>query len=99
MIRGTTPTLKFRLSINCDDLTLLSVAFAQGGKVILEKSLDQCGLEGNTVCVTLSEEDTLLLDCNQAVEIQIRAGCGNTRLASRIIRESVGRILKDGCLE
>lgn len=99
MIRGTTPTLVFRLSIDCSALTILNIAFAQGGRIVLEKNLEQCSLDGNTASVTLTEEDTLLFDCNKKVEIQVRAGCGKTRLASRVIVEDVGRILKDGCLE
>lgn len=99
MYRGTTPTLKFTLPFSCDDITLCSVAFAQGGNVVLEKRLDDCSLEGNVISVTLTEEDTLLLDCKSNVEIQLRIACGETKLASNIIKTGVGRILKDGCLE
>lgn len=99
MIRGTTPTLVFRTSIDCSKLTLLNIAFAQNGKIVLEKNLSQCNIDGNTASVTLTEEDTLLFDYKKKVEIQVRAGCGSTRLASRIIVEDVGRILKDGVLD
>ena len=99
MYRGTTPTLKFTLPFSCDDITLCSVAFAQDGNVVLEKELHDCNMQGNVISVTLTEDDTLALDCRSHVEIQLRVGCGETRLASNIIKVGVGRILKDGCLE
>ena len=100
MYRGTTPTLIFTLPFDCSNITKLNIAFAQDEKVILEKELDSCDLNGKTLSVTLTEEDTLLFDCKKrCVEIQLRIGCGESRLASKIIKTSVDRILKDGCLD
>ena len=99
MYRGTTPTLNFTLPFECRNITALSVAFAQEEKVVLEKAYEDCVLEGNKISVTLTEDDTLLLDCKKReVEIQLRVGCGSSRLASKIIKTSVDRILKDGWL-
>ena len=99
MIRGTTPTFIFELPFDCSELTACSVAFAQDGKVLVEKVLTECEKSGNTLTVTLSEEETLLFDCTKRIaEIQIRGGCGKKRLASDILVVNVGRILKDGCL-
>lgn len=100
MYRGTTPTLTFTLPFDCSNITALSVAFAQNEQVVFEKVYKDCVLDGNKVVVTLAEEDTLLLDCHKReVEIQLRVGCGASKMASRIIKTSVDRILKDGCLE
>lgn len=106
MYRGTTPTLTFTLPFSCDQLSVVSIAFAQKkmpyakeAEVVLEKALCDCQMNGNTLALTLSEEDTLALDCHYLVEIQLRAKVGDVTMASEIITESVGRILKDGCLE
>ena len=99
MIRGTTPTLTFTLPFDCSTLTKANIAFAQNGHVVLEKDLTECTVDGNTLTLTLSENDTLQLNSNhKVVEIQIRAAVGETRLASNIVQTTVNRILKDGCL-
>ena len=100
MYRGTTPTFTFRLPFACEQITVLNLCFAQQGQVVLEKELPDCTAEGNRVQVTLTEEETLLFDDKKGmVEMQLRVGCGNTRLASNIMRVSVERILKEGCLQ
>lgn len=106
MYRGTTPTLTFTLPFPCDQLSIVSIAFAQkkpnyakDAEIVLEKTLCDCQMNGNTLTLTLTEEDTLALDCHCLVEIQLRAKVGDVTMASEIITESVGRILKDGCLE
>lgn len=100
MRRGTTPTLTFELPFHCGLITALNIAFAQEEEVVLEKGLDDCVVNENTLEVTLTEDDTLALDCKKRyVEIQLRVGCGKTKKASNIIKTPVDRILKDGCLE
>ena len=100
MYRGTTPTLVFTLPFDCSNITRLNIAFAQNEIVILEKTLEDCTVDGKTLSVTLTEEDTLLFDCHKrCVEIQLRVACSESRLASKIIKTSVDRILKDGCLD
>lgn len=99
MFRGTTPTFTFTLPFECNQITALSVCFAQKKEVVLEKELGNCSVKDKTVSVTLTEEKTLLFQHEKgAVEIQLRVGCGDARLASNIILVSVERILKDGCL-
>lgn len=98
MIRGTTPTLNFTLPFACSTITACSIAFAQDEDIVLEKTLGDCQTNGNTLSVELTEEETLLLDSRKVLEIQVRCACGEAKLASQIIRDDVGRILKDGCL-
>ena len=100
MYRGTTPTVTFTLPFDSSCITALNLCFAQLGKVVLEKDLTDCVGEGNTLRVVLAETETLLFNANNGmVEMQLRIGCGETRMASNIMRVSVERILKDGCLE
>ena len=100
MYRGTTPTLTYTLPFAGDQITVLNLCFDQQGEIVLEKSLEDFKVDGKTLQVKLTEEDTLLFDAQKAmVEMQLRVGCGETRMASNIMRVSVERILKDGCLE
>ena len=100
MYRGTTPTITFTLPIDGSSLTALNLCFAQKGEILLEKNLTDCVLEGNTLRVTLTEQETLQFAADRGmVEMQLRVGCGATKMASNIMRVSVERILKDGCLE
>ena len=99
MYRGTTPTLTFTLPIAGKSITALNLSFAQKGQLLLEKTLADCLVEDTALQVTLTEQDTLLFDDKQGmVEMQLRVGCGKTKMASNIMRMSVERILKDGCL-
>ena len=100
MYRGTTPTITFTLPVDGGSITALHLSFAQKGEILLEKGLKDCLLEGNTLQVGLTEQETLLFDAaGPMVEMQLRVGCGATKMASNIMRVSVERILKDGCLE
>lgn len=99
MYRGTTPELKFELPFNASELTLLSIAFEQEGRVIIEKKLADCECSGKTVSVKLSEADTLEFNHNAKLNMQLRCGIGDKRIASDIISTSVGRILKEGELQ
>lgn len=100
MIRGTTPTHTFTLPFDSTGITKLSIAYAQGGRVVLEKTLPDCNIKGNVITVSLTEEDTLKFDSNKAMaEIQLRLGFGDSRMASQVMHITTERILKDGCLE
>lgn len=100
MYRGTTPTFIFKLPFAADQITALNLCLAQQGQAVLEKTLPDCVVEADSVQVTLTEEETLLFDSKKGmVEMQLRVGCGKTRLASNIMQVCVERILKDGCLE
>lgn len=100
MYRGTTPTITFTLPFETSRITALNLCFAQQGEVILEKERAVCKTEGNTLQVSLTEAETLLFDDRKGmVEMQLRVGCGDARMASNIMQVSVEQILKDGCLE
>lgn len=99
MRRGTTPTLTFILPFDAGSITALSIAFAQGGKLILEKGLEDCAASGTKLILELSEADTLAFSNDELyVEIQLRAGIGSRRIASHIIHTTCSRILRDGFL-
>ena len=103
MTRGTTPTHSFTIPFVDPNINLVSIAYAQGGSIVLEKTADDCTIAvgGTTTTITtkLSENDTLLFKSGM-VEIQLRLGDSNgERFASKIIRTPCDSILKDGVLE
>ena len=97
MFRGTTPTLKFTLPFAVDQLECAWVTLAQNKTVIIDKAMNECTCSDNAITVTLTQEETLKLDCNCRTEIQIRAKTVDGKaLASRIFTVETERILKDG---
>ena len=99
IIRGTTPTLEFVLPFDAGTLVDAYVTISQNNVVMVDKPLTVCRCDGQKLSVTLTQEETLMLDCNCISEIQIRA---KTRagdvIASNIIRASTSRILKEGVI-
>ena len=99
MYRGTTPTFTFTLPFESSQITSLNLCFVQWGEIVLEKTLSDCRPDGNTLQIDLTEAETLQFDAGKGmVEMQLRVGCGDARMASNIMIVSVERILKDGCL-
>ena len=97
--RGTTPTISYRLPFAADQLAEASIAVAQNGKVALEKMMDECILEGDTITAELSQQDTLKLDAQQLAEVQLRVRTlAGEALATDPVVVTVGRILRDGVI-
>ena len=70
---GTTPTHKFTLPIDTENVSLARVIYAsKSGSPLIVKDTDECKLEGNTISVRLTQEDTLALDNEKAVVVQLR---------------------------
>lgn len=97
MRRGTTPTITFSLPFNVNTVRNVEVYFAQNDELVLEKSMDECVLSGTTLAVTLSQADTLLLDDEEKLQIQVRFVFTDGSVdATEIIKGKVKEILKDG---
>ena len=99
MIRGTTPTLEFTIPFDTSLLAEAFVTLSQNRTVVIDKPLEDCRCDDRKLSVTLTQEETLKLDCNCKAEIQIRARTtdGNA-IASDIITVNTERILKDGVI-
>lgn len=103
MRRGTTPTLTFTLPFDGDNITKLSIAFAQKlhndkSSIIFTKVLSDVEIDDYDVSVTLSEDETLKLREDIPLEIQMRCAVGTSRLASNILKVDVRKIIQDGKL-
>lgn len=73
MYRGTTPTIEVTLDFDASNLEALYATFKQCDEVVFEKTLDDCELNGNVVSFTLTQEETLQLQCKNCVYMQLRA--------------------------
>lgn len=99
MYRGTTPTLTFTLPIEAATITALHIALAQCGRVVASRSLADVEAEGNEITATLTEAETLALHEGCDLQIQLRVGVDETRMASQIFDVPVERILQEGKLD
>lgn len=84
MYRGTTPTFTFTLPIECETISMLSVAFKQGGELLFERGLPDVTMSGNVLSCTLTEEETLQLrgDTEGRVGQAVRRRCQGHRAGS-----------------
>ena len=98
MRRGTTPANVFMVDVDLRDAVKLYVTYKQGGKTIIEKTIDDVEITEESVSVELTQADTLKFK-NGEVQMQIRARLPDgTALASDIMTASVSAILKDGAI-
>ena len=97
MKRGTTPTHTFTLPFDVSVIEKARVLYSQGEELKLTKT--DCVLDGNTLTVKLTQEDTFKLDCGKFVDIQLRVLTpGGDALNSDIIRVAVDRCLENEVL-
>ena len=95
MRRGTTPKHTFTLPFDTDTLSKVRIIYAQDEIPVLIR--DDATLDGNTVEVKLTQEETLKFNEQKGVEIQLRAitADGEDAIASDIMRVSVKRLLEN----
>ena len=72
MIRGTTPRLVFAFKYTVDFVKVLRITFKQNGETKVEKTEKDVTFEENKIILKLSQEDTLGLNENVVVEIQLK---------------------------
>lgn len=105
MIRGTTPTHTFTLPNDLKALTIsaLYITYAQYGKTVLEKTLEDVKITDGVIACTLTQADTLAFKavdqycgCDKvAIQVRMKTSDG-TAMASDIMRIPVQDVLKDG---
>lgn len=99
MRRGTTPTHTFKSPVDLTDAVELFMTYRQGGKTIIEKSLDDIEVEPEQLVIHLSQTDTLAFSTIGDVEIQCRARyASGDAIASNIITIKACKILKEGVI-
>ena len=99
MRRGTTPTHIFKTKVDLTEATEMFITYEQDGETVVEKSIEDITIEPEQLTVTLSQTDTLAFSTLGEVEIQCRVKMpAGEVLASQIIKQPVGRILKEGII-
>jgi hypothetical protein len=75
------------------------IVYAQSEEEIFRKTASQCHMEGNTLSVELTQEETFLFDCRKKVQIQVRVLTTEGKaLASNIITKDVAKCLSNEVL-
>ncbi len=101
IIRGTTPTNRFRLPEELHGIrfALVRITYEQGGRVLINRELENCLPTDGRIEVTLTQEETLALRDERDVEVQVKfktlAGTEETVFASKIQRIPVGKSLSE----
>ena len=106
MIRGTTPTLTFKLPVTPSELDACYISFYQEvyenytytNRRYVEKNLSDCTLDdgAQTISITLTQSDTLAFDPERPVLYQLRFRVGNDAYATAMASFTIGDVLKTG---
>lgn len=95
-VRGTTPTIIFRLPFNTNTIRKCEIYFGQLCWLFTKTGTD-CRMEEDRIQVTLSQAETLQLVAGKTLKMQLRLVFTNGNVgASKIIRSRVEEIIKDG---
>lgn len=95
--RGTTHKFEFDLGADLSNVSHVWVTFSQFGTEKFTKDLDDITIDGNTIKVNLTQEDTLSLKPNIKVWIQTRYKLNNDDAEiTETIKRDVKDCLKDG---
>ena len=99
MIRGTTPTFIFNLPFDVSNIKSAYITIKSRGTEV-EKAVTDCSLNGTTITVKLTQEETLALPESQIAGVQLRVLTNdNDALASDVFPIKVEEILKEGVIE
>ncbi len=96
MIRGSSPTFSFLLPSCAGDFSEINIVFMQRELTVLDFPKSKLTLDGNTVSLTMTEQESLSFEDGIPAEVQIRLVTEDrTVLLSEIRRIHVGRRFPD----
>lgn len=78
--QGTTPEQCFELPFSTDLLEKISITYVQKEEVVLIKRLEDCQLRDNYITVSLTQQETLLLNPEEIVTVQIKLKTVNSEI-------------------
>lgn len=97
--RGSTPLHTFTLPVEAESVRTVKITYAQDDTVVLAKKSPDVTVSGNKASVRLTQEDTIRLDQEKRVQIQVRVLTINgDSLPSEIITTTVLCLLDDEVL-
>lgn len=70
---GGTPRHEFTVPFDVSLLKQFKVTYSQKDKIVLEKHIEDFNINGNTLSIVLTQEETFLFDDDANIEIQARA--------------------------
>lgn len=70
--RGATPRYRFKIPLDASLVEDVIITFAQNDIEVFRKETVDCAFEGCFVKIRLSQEETLMLDSEIPVQIQIK---------------------------
>lgn len=73
MRRGTTPTHTFQLPVDASLLDEVKITYVQKDKEVLTKYKRDCKVNGSSISVTLTQEETLRFSQYCVCHVQVRA--------------------------
>jgi hypothetical protein len=79
MFRASTPTQKFTFEFNVNQFVDKILITYKQDKIVLEKTLEDCTIDGNSISYTLTQEETNLFSAN-SVRIQVRLKSKNGKV-------------------
>ena len=95
MIPFTTPKHTFRLGFSASLIEEARIVYQQNGEVVLEKTLDDCTKDGNSLILKLTQAETGLFRNNMKVSVQIHLRTTDGEVvATKPKRIDVDEILK-----
>lgn len=97
--RGTTHSFEFDMETDLSEVSVMWVTLSQNGIERVTKETEDVVIDGQTIKVNLTQEDTLALKPNRTAKIQIRIllNDGTAEITETIERE-VHDCLKDGVI-
>lgn len=102
MIRGTTPTLEFKMPYKACLIEDGYITFSRKGKVFkdIPFSDERVSIQDRLILITFSQEDTLSFNSKAMYSVQLRMLLkGDKAVASNIIAMNIGSILKNGVID
>jgi hypothetical protein len=72
MIRGTTPTITYNFPFAASGISKIRIYFMQGTETLLTKTESDCTFSGQSVSVTLTQQETYGFSAKKRVETKSR---------------------------
>ena len=103
MIKGTTPTLHYKLPFESSYIKTaeIVVMYVDNNKeVLIVRGFEDCTLGDQSIETVLTQEETLQLPAPSTVEVQLRVvTTDDTIMATEPTRVTVKRLLKEDVIE
>jgi hypothetical protein len=100
VIRGSTPTHTFTAPCNGENIAKVNILYAQDDVFLFKKKTSDCNIQGSTISVKLTREESLLFNHRKPAQVQavIQLTTGDI-LESLVETIGVDKLLDDGVIE